>query len=98
MEIEFRNPDLERLETDDAGQGAYGIAIVKAFRKVVNFIRCAVDERDFRAMRSLNFENLKGDRSHQYSLRLNAQWRLIVEIKEGKPKNIIVIVDIEDYH
>ena len=98
MDIEFRNPDLQRLETDDTGQGAYGKAIVKAFRKVVNFIRCAGDERDFRVMRSLRFEKLKGDRSHQHSLRLNDQWRLIVEIKEGTPKNTIEVIDIEDCH
>jgi toxin HigB-1 len=76
----------------------YGEAVVKGYRKVVRFIRAAGDERDFRAMRSLNFENLKGNRCHQHSFRLNDQWRLIVEIKEGNPKNVIEVVDIEDYH
>jgi proteic killer suppression protein len=98
MDIEFRNPDLERLVPNDAGQGGYGLPIIKAFRKVVRFIKSAGDERDFRAMRSLNFEKLKGNRSHQHSFRLNDQWRLIVEIKEGTPKNKIEVVDIEDYH
>ena len=49
-------------------------------------------------MRSLNFEKLKGDRSHQHSLRVNQQYRLIVEIKPSDPKNIIVVVEIADYH
>ena len=49
-------------------------------------------------MRSLRFEKLKGDRSHQHSLRLNNQWRLIIEIQKADPKNIIVVLDIEDYH
>ncbi len=98
MEIEYRNTDLERLETDNSGAGAYGAALVNAFRKVIRFVRAAGDERDFRSMRSLNYEKLKGDRSHQYSFRLNIQWRLIVEIKEGKPKNIVVVLGIEDYH
>jgi proteic killer suppression protein len=98
MEIEYRNADLERLEIDDAAAGAYGRGVVKAFRKVINFIRAATDERDFRSMRSLNFEKLKGARAHQYSLRLNNQWRLIIEIRSAVPKNIVVVIDIEDYH
>jgi proteic killer suppression protein len=98
MEIEYRNADLERLEIDDAAAGAYGRGVLKGFRKVINFIRAATDERDFRSMRSLNFEKLKGARAHQYSLRLNNQWRLIIEIRSAVPKNIVVVIDIEDYH
>ena len=70
----------------------------REFRKVIRFIKAATNKRNFRAMRSLNFEKLKGS-DEQYSMRLNKQWRLIVvEIKENKPKNIIVVVDIVDYH
>ena len=98
MDIEFTNPDLERLVSDDAAQGAYGVAVVRAFRKVINFIKAARDERDFRSMRSLNFEKLKGKRAHQHSMRLNDQWRLILEIKSADPKNIVVVIAIEDYH
>lgn len=98
MDTEFPNPDLERLVTDDAAHGAYGIAVVRAFRKVINFIKAAKDERDFRSMRSLRFEKLKGSRAHQYSMRLNDQWRLILEIKSADPKNIVVVIAIEDYH
>lgn len=64
----------------------------------LQFIRVAPDERDFYAMRSLRFEKLKGNRSHQYSMRLNDQWRLILEVKPGQPKNTVVVVAIEDYH
>jgi len=31
-------------------------------------------------------------------MRLNDQWRLIIEIKAATPKNIILVIDIEDYH
>jgi plasmid maintenance system killer protein len=58
----------------------------------------AVDERDLIAVRGNNFEKLKGNRSHQYSMRLNDQWRLILEIKTASPKNIVVVIDIVDYH
>lgn len=98
MDVEFADPDLRRLETDTNYNAGYGAPIVRAFRKVMRFVRSATDERDFRAMRSLNFEKLQGNRSHQYSLRLNIQWRLIVEIKAATPKNVIVVVSLEDYH
>lgn len=49
-------------------------------------------------MRSLNFEKLKGSRSHQHSMRINQQWRLILELKQANPKNVVVVVAIEDYH
>lgn len=98
MEIEFRNADLDRLETDIGFDGGYGRNLVKAFRKRIQAIRAAVDERDLIAIRGNNFEKLKGNRSHQYSMRLNDQWRLILEIKTASPKNIVVVIDIEDYH
>lgn len=98
MEIEYRNPDLDRLETDTAFTAGFSQEIVRAFRKRIMAIRAAVDERDLSAIRGNNFEKLKGDRSHQYSMRLNKQWRLIIEIKKASPKNIILLIDIEDYH
>jgi proteic killer suppression protein len=98
MEIAFEDSVLEQLETDAQFSAGYASAIVKAFRKRMQFIRDSVDERDFRSMRSLNFERLKGERSHQYSMRLNDQWRLILELHGEAPKKTVVVVSIEDYH
>ena len=98
MEVEFLDQALARLETDEGFNAGYGVDVVRGFRKVMRFVRAAVDERDFRQMRSLNFEKLKGTRSHQYSLRITQQWRLIIELKKGDPKNIVVVIDIDDYH
>lgn len=97
MEVEFANPELEAME-EDGFNGKFSDAVGNGYRKVLNFIRTALDERDFRSMRSLKFEKLQGDRSHQYSLRINKQWRLIIEITKSTPKNIIVLIQIEDYH
>ena len=98
MDVEHRSNDLQRLEADPDFNGGYSQAIVRAFRKRLQFIRAATDERDLYAMKSLHFEKLKGDRSHQRSVRLNDQWRLILEIEPGTPKNKAVICGIEDYH
>jgi proteic killer suppression protein len=98
MDVEFADDDLQNLETDPEFTAGLSVALVRAFRKRLQFIRAAVDERAFYAMKSLHFEKLKGDRSHQYSMRLNDQWRLILEVKEARPKNVIKIIGIEDYH
>lgn len=98
MEVRFADEDLDRLETDPGFDSGFSQAIVKAFRKRMQTIRAAPDERDFYALRSLNFERLKGRRSHQYSMRLNDQWRLILEM-EGKGRDkVLVVTAIEDYH
>lgn len=98
MEIEYKNPNLDRLETDVDFTAGFSQEIVRAFRKRVQLIRAALDERDLYAIRGNRFEKLKGNRAHQHSMRLNDQWRLIIEIKQASPKNIIVVIDIEDYH
>jgi len=98
MEVEFAEKNLDRLETDRAYNAGFSQEIVRAFRKLMQVIRAAPDERTFYALKSLHYEKLKGDRSHQHSMRLNKQWRLIVEIKTSEPGNIVVVVSIEDYH
>ncbi len=61
-------------------------------------IRVAPDERVFYELKSLHFEKLKGDRSHERSMMLNKQYRLILVI-EGKGENKTVLIKgIEDYH
>ena len=73
MEVEFADTDLDRLEVDPKFTGGFAPAIVRGFRKAMQVIRAAVDERDLHAMRGLRFEKLKGARSHQYSVRINDQ-------------------------
>lgn len=100
MEVRFLDADLDRLETDPAFDGGFPPAVVRAYRKVMQLIRAARDERDFYAMKSLHFEKLKGDRAGDHSMRLNDQWRLIVRLEAGTVPNTkcVVIVAIEDYH
>jgi len=97
MKVSFKSRKLETLELE-AGDAGYPADVVKAFRKRLEYLRAANDERDIHALRSMRFEKLKGARSHQHSLRLNDQWRLILEIEENGPSKTLVIIDIEDYH
>ncbi len=99
FEIRFKDESLEELQWDDAKRDrAYPPGIGKAFRKRLQFIRDAGSERDLYAMYSHRFERLQGERQHQYSMRLNDQWRLILEMEGDNPNKIIWIVAIEDYH
>jgi proteic killer suppression protein len=98
MEVRHANSGLLALETDPAVTGGFPAGVVKAFRKRMQFIRSAVDERDFYAMRSLRYEKLKGGRSHQHSMRLNDQFRLVIEYEEKATGRVVVIAGIEDYH
>jgi toxin HigB-1 len=98
FEVSHKDATLEKLERDANFTGEYSEAIVRAFRKRMWAIRNAVDERDFRTMKSTHFEKLKGERQHQHSMKLNDQWRLIIEITGKGTNKQLLIVKIEDYH
>jgi proteic killer suppression protein len=98
MEVRFVDERLDRLETDRTYNAGFPQSIVTAFRKRMQLIRAAADERVFYQLKSLNFEKLKGKRSHQHSMRLNDQWRLIIEFEGSAPNKGVVVVSIEDYH
>jgi proteic killer suppression protein len=95
--VEFADPSLQKLETEPAPGGAWSPNIVRSYRKTMNLIRNAVDERDFYNLKGLRYEKLERPREHQHSFRLNKQWRLIVEYPD-RPQKTILIVGIEDYH
>lgn len=98
MEVGFTDDSLRRLEVDPAFTAGHGHEIVKAFRKRLQMIRAAPDERDFYQLKSLHFEKLKGDRLGQFSMRLNQQWRLILRIERREDGKTVVVISITDYH
>ena len=98
MDVRYEDSELERLETDPSYRGRWSQAIVKAFRKRIQAIRAATDERIFYRMKSFHYEKLAGARRHQHSMRLNDQFRLIVQYEGKSPNKTIVVISIEDYH
>ena len=56
----------------------------------------ATSLEDLRALPGNRLEALSGDRSGQYSIRINAQWRICFEWKDGQPGP--GNVEIVDYH
>ena len=97
MKIRFRDASLDDLESK-AGDAGWPPGVVKAYRKRLQLIRAADDERVFYGLKSLHYEKLKGNRKHQRSMKLNDQWRLVLEIEGNAPNKVVCIVSIEDYH
>ena len=96
--VEFEDDDLQRLYEDrNFRVPRFVHELVRAYRKVVGVVVAASDERDLYALRSLHFEKLEGDRLGQHSLRLNKQWRLIVELKSTEKGKQVVVIEIVDY-
>lgn len=98
MQVEFDDAALEDLEVNAKAGFDRAQGVVRGFRKVMQAIRAAADERDLYALKGLRFERLKGNRLGQCSLRLNDQWRLIVEIRGTAPLKIMGVIEIVDYH
>ena len=98
MRFRFANKKLEALYISEAGAKKYGPGVVSAFFEVMATLVAAADERDLYALKSLHFEALKGDRAGQHSARLNRQFRLILRIEAEDQGNVVIVVEIADYH
>ncbi len=94
MEVEFADDKLDRLETDADYTARLSRALVRAFRKRMQQIRAATDERDFYNNKGLHYKKYG---RHQHSMRLNDQFRLIVEILD-KGTKAVRVVKITDPH
>jgi toxin HigB-1 len=98
MDVDFGDERLDRLEADRDYDAGFDRTVVRGYRKLMQIIRAAVDERDFYALKSLHFEKLEGTRAHERSMRINKQWRLILELKGAAPNKRVLVKAIEDYH
>ncbi len=99
MDVEFADDALDQLETDARFAAGHSQAIVKGFRKRMQMIRAAHDERDLYQNKGARFERLKGKRAGQCSVMLTGNWRLIIElIKEKNGQAVVKVVEIVDYH
>lgn len=94
----FSDRKLEKLYTEGAEAHKYPKGVVDAFLRRVRTIDEAKDERDLRALKSLHFEKLKGDRAGNYSMRLKGRWRLILRIVAEEDRKTPVIDEIIQHY
>lgn len=89
MEVEFRDKTLALVESDRAAETRLPIAVINSLRQKLVLIRAAPDERTLRNWKSLHYEKMDdGERS----IRLNKQFRLLLEIDtNSKPNKVTVL-------
>jgi proteic killer suppression protein len=98
MRFRHANKTLQRMDEEPGFHSGISLGLVQAFEKRMHAIRQATNENTLRAVKSFRFERLKGKRKHEYSIRLNDQFRLIFQIEKEEGGNRLIILNIEDYH
>lgn len=99
VRILYEDDELRRLAEDVSyTPKQWGPDIVKAYRKKIQILAHAEDERDLRALRSLHLEQLKGDRAGTSSIRLNKQFRLILKFETDSDGRVVIVIEMVDYH
>ena len=99
MRISFEDDDLRRLyEERDFALPRIGPDVTKAFRKTVGFLVAAPTQADLREYRALRLKKLQGDRQGQHSVRLNRQWRLIIRFETDSDGQLLIVIEVVDYH
>lgn len=94
MILNFRDKKTESFAKGEFVKAFSGFE-VQAERRLA-ILNAAASLETLRALPSNRLEALKGNRSGQYSIRINQQWRICFEWPEGDrgPSN----VEIVDYH
>jgi len=88
----FADRDAEALFHDRAVRRF--VAIERAIRRKLLLLDAAGKLDDLRVPPGNRLEALRGDRTGQYSIRINDQWRICFRWREGEAHD----VEIVDYH
>ena len=83
MKVAFKSKELERLYTislnELKGKQKFSKQVIRQYQSKVRILTIISNLTELYAFRSLNFEALMGKRKGQYSIRLNKQYRLVIE-------------------
>jgi proteic killer suppression protein len=88
----FRCPETERLFLREPVRRFK--AIERSALRKLDLLDAAPDIRTIGTLPGSRLEKLKGNRVGQYSIRINAQWRICFEWRDGDAYG----VEIVDYH
>lgn len=93
VKIKFKSGELEYFYltplAEIRGKLPFQKDIIKQFKKKVQILISIDLLNELALFKSLNLEELKGDREGYYSIRLNKQYRLIFILEEEKEEQII---------
>lgn len=93
MILSFRCKKTEALFRRTATAPEWREVASVALRKLT-YLNAAVKLDDLRIPPSNRLEKLKGDRRHQFSIRINKRWRICFQFEDGNAAH----VEIVDYH
>lgn len=93
MIASFRHRDTERLFARERVR-RYPADLLTTMPRKLRLIDAAVVLDDLRIPPGNRLEKLRGDRAGQHSIRINDQWRVCFEWRDGAAHG----VEIVDYH
>jgi proteic killer suppression protein len=99
LRVDIRDDVLRRLAEDSAFvPKGWNRDVIRSFRKKLQLLDAAKDDRDVRASKALRLEKLSGDRAGTSSIRLNDQYRLILRFETDEEGRFVIILELVDYH
>lgn len=99
MIVAYASKRLERLYTAGEGSEDFPEQVVNAYLRRIRSLEAAGDERDIRAQKALRLEALKGKRYRgKHSIRLNDQWRLIIEFSGHGDSKTVTIAELTNHY
>lgn len=99
MRIAYDDDDLRALASQPGFHlPRYSADLERAFRKAIGLLESASSQAELRNFKGLRLEQLKGELKGFHSVRLNKQWRLILEFTKNDLENQIIVIKIVDYH
>lgn len=99
MQVEYEDEELDLLAHVATHYTArWSPNVTKAYRRRIQQLEAATDEQDLRALKSLHFEKLRGDRDGTYSIRIDMQYRIILRFDIAAGEKLAVVIEAVDYH
>ncbi|MHC2186347.1 proteic killer suppression protein [Rathayibacter agropyri] len=99
MRVHIRDDVLRRLAEDPGfAPKGWGSDVIRSFRKKLQLLDAAKDDRDVRALKALRLEKLSGNRAGTSSIRLNGQYRVILRFETDDEGRFVIILELVDYH
>ena len=89
----FKTKETEKIFTRLRSRKLPQIIQQVSYRKL-RMLNNAINLNDLRIPPANRLEKLSGDRKGQYSIRINNQWRICFEWRDGDVHNVEII----DYH
>ena len=101
MQVLFKPTDLEQLYLipieNIKGKLPFQKSLIQQYKNRIKLLESIEKITDLYSFKSLHFEKLKGDKSRLSSIRLNDQYRLIVEpVNEDVVK--ILVIEISKHY